>query len=111
MTTTSQARNIKGYLSGLSSPSVTEGEDKPLKYPAMFRAADLVLLTKIDLLPALPEVSLAAFAESLERVSPAAHLLSVSSRTGAGLDRWIAWLRGRHPGAQWEMPAAECGAW
>src|SRR6185369_4673968 len=50
--------------------SVTEGEDKPLKYPTMFQKADLVLLTKVDLLPQLPEVSIAAIRENLSIVMP-----------------------------------------
>jgi hydrogenase nickel incorporation protein HypB len=71
--------------------SVTEGEDKPLKYPVMFRCADLVLINKVDLLPHL-EVDLAAFRANLERVRPGAATLEVSARTGAGLDRWCDWL-------------------
>jgi Ni2+-binding GTPase involved in maturation of urease and hydrogenase len=51
--------------------SVTEGEDKPLKYPVMFRAADLVVLTKIDLLPHLPDVDPKRIEEALGRVMPA----------------------------------------
>lgn len=72
--------------------SVTEGEDKPLKYPVMFRKADLVLLTKIDLLPHLPEVNVEAIREALAHVMPSPVLLPVSARTGEGVDRWIAWL-------------------
>jgi hydrogenase nickel incorporation protein HypB len=72
--------------------SVTEGEDKPLKYPVMFRAADLVVLTKIDLLPHLPGVSVAAIEDALARVMPTRALLQVSAVTGAGIDRWVSWL-------------------
>lgn len=71
--------------------SVTEGEDKPLKYPIMFRHADLVVLNKIDLLPHL-DVRTSAIEEALSRVMPAPRLLPVSARTGEGLERWIAWL-------------------
>lgn len=74
--------------------SVTEGEDKPLKYPVMFRTADLVLLTKIDLLPYL-DVRVEAIADALARVMPAAALLAVSARTGEGIDRWLLWLEAR----------------
>lgn len=72
--------------------SVTEGEDKPLKYPVMFRKADLVLLTKIDLLPHLPEVSLAAIAGALAQVMPRPAMLPLSARSGEGLTRWLGWL-------------------
>jgi len=72
--------------------SVTEGEDKPLKYPVMFRKADLVLLTKIDLLPHLPEISVAAIAGALARVMPRPAMLPLSVRSGEGLTRWLGWL-------------------
>jgi hydrogenase nickel incorporation protein HypB len=71
--------------------SVTEGEDKPLKYPVMFRAADLVLVTKRDLVPHL-DVDLAKLHDALARVMPRPDVIEVSARTGDGLDRWIAWL-------------------
>jgi len=73
--------------------SVTEGEDKPLKYPTMFRKADLVLVTKIDLLPAL-DVDLAAIEANLQTVMLRPAMLLVSAKTGSGVDRWIEWLRG-----------------
>jgi hydrogenase nickel incorporation protein HypB len=72
--------------------SVAEGEDKPLKYPGIFRCADLVLLTKIDLLPALPDVRIEAFQDALSRVNPNPRLLPVSARTHAGMDAWLRWL-------------------
>ena len=76
--------------------SVTEGEDKPLKYPVMFRTADLVVLTKIDLLPHL-RVSVSAIEDALARVMPSPALLKVSAATGEGIERWLAWLeRQRH---------------
>jgi hydrogenase nickel incorporation protein HypB len=71
--------------------SVTEGEDKPLKYPVMFKAADLVLLTKCDLVPHL-DVDLAKIHDALARVMPRPRCIEVSARTGKGLDLWIAWL-------------------
>ena len=71
--------------------SVTEGEDKPLKYPVMFRKADLVLLTKVDLLPHL-DLDVAALEAGLETVMPGATLLRVSARTGEGVDAWLEWL-------------------
>ena len=72
--------------------SVTEGEDKPLKYPTMFHKADLVLITKIDLLPALPDVRLDAIEENLRAVMPRPQVFKVSARTGEGITQWIAWL-------------------
>ncbi len=71
--------------------SVTEGEDKPLKYPVMFKAADLVVLTKLDLLPHL-DVDLARIHDALARVMPRPRAIEVSARTGAGIEAWIAWL-------------------
>jgi len=72
--------------------AVTEGEDKPLKYPVMFRKADLVLVTKIDLLPHLPHVRVERIAEALARVMPQALCLPFSALTGEGLQGWLAWL-------------------
>jgi hydrogenase nickel incorporation protein HypB len=71
--------------------SVTEGEDKPLKYPVMFKNADLVVLTKADLLPHL-DVDVAAIEDALGRVMPTPRLLRVSARTGEGIDEWVKWL-------------------
>ena len=73
--------------------AVTEGEDKPLKYPVMFRKADLVLITKIDLLPHLPGVHLETIADALARVMPRPLYMPVSAHTGEGIDRWIEWLQ------------------
>lgn len=75
--------------------AVTEGEDKPLKYPVMFAKADLVLLTKIDLLPHLPRVRVDAVAHALRQVMPEPICIAVSAETGEGIDCWAAWLRGR----------------
>jgi hydrogenase nickel incorporation protein HypB len=75
--------------------SVTEGEDKPLKYPVMFRKADLVLLTKVDLLPHLPEVRIETIRENLARVMPGAHAIPLSARSGDGLEEWTAWVEER----------------
>ena len=72
--------------------SVTEGEDKPLKYPHMFRTADLVLLNKVDLLPYV-DFDVAACIEAVQGVRPGAEVLSVSATRGDGLDAWYAWLR------------------
>ena len=72
--------------------SVTEGEDKPLKYPHMFRAADLVIFNKIDLLPHL-DFDLARAEANARAINPEIALLRVSARTGEGLDTWYEWLR------------------
>jgi hydrogenase nickel incorporation protein HypB len=75
--------------------SVTEGEDKPLKYPVMFRKADLVLLTKVDLLPHLPNVKLERIEAALARTMPKPQCFAVSAVTGQGLESWISWLAER----------------
>jgi hydrogenase nickel incorporation protein HypB len=72
--------------------SVTEGEDKPLKYPVMFLKADLVIATKTDLLPALPDFRLDLLRENLARVMPEPRCIALSTRSGEGLDAWLAWL-------------------
>jgi hydrogenase nickel incorporation protein HypB len=72
--------------------SVTEGEDKPLKYPLMFRACELVVVNKIDLLPHLAyDVEL--FLHHLDAVHPGVARLLVSARTGEGIGEWCHWLR------------------
>lgn len=73
--------------------SVTEGEDKPLKYPVMFRSVDVVLLNKIDLVPHL-DVDVATYVDHVRQVNPSAVILPVSARTGEGMDAWFDWLRG-----------------
>jgi hydrogenase nickel incorporation protein HypB len=72
--------------------SITEGEDKPLKYPHMFRAADLVLVNKIDLLPYV-DFDVEKTVRYVKDVNPDADILRVSARSGHGLDAWYAWLR------------------
>jgi hydrogenase nickel incorporation protein HypB len=76
--------------------SVTEGDDKPLKYPHMFRQADLVLVTKTDLLPYL-NFDTTGHAADVRQLSPHAQMLRLSATTGDGLPEWYAWLRGRVP--------------
>jgi len=71
--------------------SVTEGEDKPLKYPQMFRAADVLLLNKTDLLPHV-DFDVAACREYARRVSPGIVIFELSARTGAGMADWYGWL-------------------
>jgi hydrogenase nickel incorporation protein HypB len=71
--------------------SVTEGEDKPLKYPDMFAAADLLLLNKIDLLPHVA-FDVEACLANARRVNPGLETILLSARTGEGLDVWLRWL-------------------
>ncbi|HET9822575.1 MAG TPA: hydrogenase nickel incorporation protein HypB [Burkholderiaceae bacterium] len=71
--------------------SVTEGEDKPIKYPDMFAAARLMVLTKTDLLPHL-DFDVARCIEYARRVNPAIEVLLVSARSGQGMDAWLEWL-------------------
>lgn len=75
--------------------SVTEGEDKPLKYPDMFAAADLILVNKVDLTPHL-DFDIAQAVNHMRMVNPGVKVLEVSARSGAGLDRWIAWIEAAH---------------
>ncbi len=74
--------------------SVTEGEDKPLKYHDMFTAASLAILNKVDLAPYC-DADLDAYEANLRRVHPTIEILRVSARTGEGMQAWVDWLRGR----------------
>jgi hydrogenase nickel incorporation protein HypB len=72
--------------------SVTEGEDKPLKYPLMFRACELVVVNKIDLLPHL-EFDLDALLNNIDQVHPDVAVIVLSARTGEGVPAWREWLQ------------------
>ncbi|HZV75286.1 MAG TPA: hydrogenase nickel incorporation protein HypB [Conexibacter sp.] len=74
--------------------SVAEGEDKPVKYPLMFRACELVLINKVDLLPHL-DFDLERFLYHLDAVHPHVPRMLVSARTGEGIEQWRAWLQSR----------------
>jgi hydrogenase nickel incorporation protein HypB len=76
--------------------SVTEGEDKPLKYPLMFRACELVILNKIDLLPYV-DFDVEKFLARLDTVHPGVACIQVSAKTGEGMEAWREWLA-RLPG-------------
>ncbi len=76
--------------------SVTEGDDKPLKYPHMFRASSLLILNKIDLLPHV-SFDLARFLSHARQVNPALEVVRVSATRGDGLEGWYDWLRSRSP--------------
>ena len=79
--------------------SVTEGEDKPLKYPDMFAAASLMVLNKIDLLPHL-DFDVPQCIANARRVNPGIEVLLVSARSGAGMDAWLDWLLDAEPQGQ-----------
>ncbi|MBD2201959.1 hydrogenase nickel incorporation protein HypB [Calothrix sp. FACHB-1219] len=79
--------------------SVTEGEDKPIKYPHMFRASQVMILTKIDLLPYV-QFDVQKCIEYARQVNPEIEIFQVSSTTGAGLDSWYAWLLQKVGGLQ-----------
>ncbi len=76
--------------------SVTEGEDKPLKYPDMFHAADVMILNKIDLLPYL-RFDVAQCEAYARRVNPNIEILHVSATSGEGMETWLDWLKQRRP--------------
>jgi len=92
-----------GQAKNVVALSVTEGEDKPLKYPVMFRKADLVLLTKVDLLPHL-DFRVEAVLDALARVMPQPEVLRLSARTGEGIAGWIAWLESRRAAQARALP-------
>jgi hydrogenase nickel incorporation protein HypB len=71
--------------------SVAEGEDKPLKYPLMFRTCELVLVNKIDLLPYL-EFDLEKLLHNIDQVHPNVEVILLSARTGEGVEAWRDWL-------------------
>lgn len=71
--------------------SITEGEDKPLKYPVMFRSASMVVVNKMDLAPYL-DFDLNLFRRNLAAVNPDATVVEMSARTGEGVDEWLTWL-------------------
>ena len=71
--------------------SVTEGEDKPLKYPSIFFKSELMVLNKVDLLPYVP-FDAAKAKENARKVHPGMEILELSCTTGAGLDKWMMWL-------------------
>ncbi|MGL4184340.1 MAG: hydrogenase nickel incorporation protein HypB [Thiotrichaceae bacterium] len=77
--------------------SVTEGEDKPLKYPDMFHAADIMLLNKVDLLPYL-KFDVQQCEDYARRVNPNIKILHVSATSGEGMETWLAWLMQQRSG-------------
>jgi hydrogenase nickel incorporation protein HypB len=87
--------------------SVTEGADKPLKYPHMFRASSLMVLNKIDLLPHV-DFDVDACIAHARRVNPDVEVLRLSARTGEGMDLWYDWLR-RRMDSRWLAEPASYG--
>jgi hydrogenase nickel incorporation protein HypB len=83
-----------GEHSRVMVSAVTEGEDKPLKYPLMFRSAELVLVNKVDLVAHL-DVDLAQFLRNLDAVNPGVARILMSARTGQGIAEWCSWLMTR----------------
>jgi hydrogenase nickel incorporation protein HypB len=83
-----------GEHSRVMVSAVTEGEDKPLKYPLMFRSTELVLVNKVDLLAHL-DFDLALFLRNLDAVNPGVARILMSARTGQGIDEWCSWLTTR----------------
>jgi len=81
-----------GHHRNVTLLSVTEGDDKPAKYPVMFRAADLMLISKTDLLPYLGEFSPERAETCLRNLASRAPALRVSARTGEGMEQWVEWL-------------------
>jgi len=82
-----------GHHRNITLLSVTEGDDKPSKYPVMFRAADLMLLTKTDLLAVLDDFDCAAAETALRNLANAAPVIEMSARKGLGMETWLDWLR------------------
>jgi hydrogenase nickel incorporation protein HypB len=72
---------------------VPEGDDKPAKYPVMFRTADMVMLSKADLLPVLDDFSPQRAEQHLRNLASPAALIHTSAKTGDGLEIWLQWLR------------------
>ncbi len=81
-----------GEASKVAILSITEGEDKPIKYPDMFHAADILLLNKIDLLPYL-DFDIAQCIEYARRINPGIQIFQVSAKTGEGMQAWYQWIR------------------
>jgi len=82
-----------GQHSNVVLLSVPEGDDKPAKYPVMFRCADMVMLSKSDLLPVLDDFSPQRAEENLRNLASSATLIRTSAKSGDGIDDWLNWLR------------------
>jgi len=81
-----------GEHSKIALLSITEGEDKPLKYPIMFQQADCLLITKIDLAPYL-DIDINRIEENVRQMNPHVKIIAISAKTGAGLEAWLDWVK------------------
>ena len=86
--------------------SVTEGEDKPLKYPSIFSKAELCIINKIDLLPYL-NFDIGVARENVRKMHPGAHIIEVSCKTGEGLQDWLRWIETRSQAASAQAAAVK----
>lgn len=75
--------------------SIPEGDDKPYKYPGMYRGVDALVINKIDLLPYI-SFDMATFQKGVEILNPGVETFQLSCQTGEGLDAWLKWLQGKH---------------
>ena len=105
-----------GQHRNLTLLSVPEGDDKPAKYPVMFRATDLALITKIDLLPYIGEFSPDRARAALRQVGYSGETIELTSRGGAGFEAWLAWLErevsaNRGGGVWWGWSEGRPGRW
>lgn len=82
-----------GHHRNITLLSVTEGDDKPAKYPVMFRAADLMLISKTDLLAVLDDFDSSKAKQNLRQLANPARVIELSSKTKLGLDQWLEWLQ------------------
>jgi len=90
--------------------SVPEGDDKPAKYPVMFRAAELLLLSKCDLLPVLDDFQPENARRNLQALANAAPVIELSAKTGAGMEAWLQWLRTEHAALQSRQASEQAAA-
>ncbi len=98
-----------GQHANVTLLSTPEGHDKPAKYPVMFRAADLVVISKSDLLPVLDDFDPSYAEHCLRQLASAAPLISVSARKGEGMEDWLDWLRAQLARLRDEGAVAEAG--
>lgn len=82
--------------------SVTEGEDKPLKYPVMFREADCLLITKVDIAPYL-DIDINQIVDNVRQINPDVKIIAVSAKTGEGLADWLDWVRSQIVNQEFEV--------
>jgi hydrogenase nickel incorporation protein HypB len=85
--------------------SITEGEDKPLKYPLMFREADCLLITKTDLAPYL-DVDIEQIVANVRQINTKATIISLSAKTGEGFEDWLTWVLAARPVAKSALAGA-----